>query len=368
MAQGGTNLAKESGGNLATIVTSLGILDDFDESDRCKVNLIVGQAGISAGAGAVGATTPRVTLASDDPAVAHLATIAGSVSGGMVNTELPAAAALADNTANPTAPAVGAFSLIWDGSTWDRAPGNSTDGILVNLGANNDVTIGAALPAGGNTIGDVTISGEALVSLQLLDDCVFTDDTPFTPASSKVFAIGCIFDDVASDTVNEGDIGAPRMSSRREQYIQVRDAAGNERGQNVNASGEALVAASQSGTWNVGTVTTVTTVSTVTTVTSITNTVNTKEVKAATLGYANVVGVASATTLRASNANRLGLTIYNDSTAILYVKLGTGVTTSSFSVKLHPDDYYEVPFGYTGDVEGIWASATGSARVSELTA
>ena len=32
-----------------------------------KVNLIAGQAGITGGAGAVGANTPRVTVASDDP-------------------------------------------------------------------------------------------------------------------------------------------------------------------------------------------------------------------------------------------------------------------------------------------------------------
>lgn len=58
-----------------------------------------------------------------------------------VDTELPAAVSLADNTANPTVPGVGSFVLVWDGSTWDRAPGNSTDGQLVNLGSNNDVTV-----------------------------------------------------------------------------------------------------------------------------------------------------------------------------------------------------------------------------------
>ena len=54
-------------------VTSLGVLDDWDESDRAKVNPIAGQAGIAAGAGAVDALTQRATLASDDPAVASLA-------------------------------------------------------------------------------------------------------------------------------------------------------------------------------------------------------------------------------------------------------------------------------------------------------
>ena len=46
-------------------VLSVGIMDDWDESDRCKVNLIVGQAGIAGGSGVVGATVMRVTLATD---------------------------------------------------------------------------------------------------------------------------------------------------------------------------------------------------------------------------------------------------------------------------------------------------------------
>lgn len=56
-------------------VTALQIIDDWDESDRAKVNPIVGQAGVTAGAGAVDAATQRVTLASDDPAVASLGII-----------------------------------------------------------------------------------------------------------------------------------------------------------------------------------------------------------------------------------------------------------------------------------------------------
>lgn len=76
-ANAGTNLntsalALESGGNLAGAATSLAIIDDWDESDRAKVNPIVGQAGVAAGAGAVGVTTQRTTLASDDPAVTSL--------------------------------------------------------------------------------------------------------------------------------------------------------------------------------------------------------------------------------------------------------------------------------------------------------
>jgi hypothetical protein len=50
---------------------------------------------------------------------------AGANAIGVVDTELPAAAALANGAANPTAPAVGAHSLTWNGFNWDRFHGNS---------------------------------------------------------------------------------------------------------------------------------------------------------------------------------------------------------------------------------------------------
>lgn len=42
-----------------------------------------------------------------------------------------------------------------------------------------------------------------------------TDDNAFTPASSSVAPIGFFVDDTATDSVDEGDIGAPRMTPDR---------------------------------------------------------------------------------------------------------------------------------------------------------
>lgn len=200
------------------------------------------------------------------------------------DTELPAAAALADNTANPTAPAVGAFGHVWDGATWDRTPGNATDGVTVNLGANNDVTVTGAvtanLAAGTNNIGDVDVlsvpsdpfganadaaataggtgsiqaklrlmttqldaiqtsvqlldnaiagnelqvdivsgavqvDGAALTALQLIDNPVIVDDAAFTPATSSVMMAGFQADEASTDSVDEGDAGAARMTLDR---------------------------------------------------------------------------------------------------------------------------------------------------------
>lgn len=51
--------------SLASAVTALQIIDDWDETDRAKVNPIAGQAGVQGGAGAVSANTQRVAIATD---------------------------------------------------------------------------------------------------------------------------------------------------------------------------------------------------------------------------------------------------------------------------------------------------------------
>jgi len=96
--------------------------------------------------------------------------------------------------------------------------------------------------------------------------------------------------------------------------------------------------------------------------------VPTKETRSTANARTSVAGAAADTLILASNANRLGATVYNDSAAILYLSLGTAAaSTTDFTVKMVADAYYEVPFGYTGAIRGIWASATGNARVGEIT-
>lgn len=45
------------------------------------------------------------------------------------------------------------------------------------------------------------------------------DDSPFTPGSSTVVPMGAYVDDTGTDSVDEGDIGAPRMSATRLLYV-----------------------------------------------------------------------------------------------------------------------------------------------------
>jgi hypothetical protein len=85
------------------------------------------------------------------------------------------------------------------------------------------------------------------------------DDATFTIATDSVAPAGFLADQTSPDSVNEGDVGLARMMLNRIQMAALWDAAGNERGANVNASNELLVALSsvpthavtQSGTWSV---------------------------------------------------------------------------------------------------------------------
>lgn len=90
----------------------------------------------------------------------------------------------------------------------------------------------------GTTNGVVEASAaNALTSLQLIDDVIYTSGDSL----SKVAGIGAQFDDVSPGAVTENKIAPVRMSSRREMYTTLRDAAGNERGLNINNNGAANV-------------------------------------------------------------------------------------------------------------------------------
>lgn len=295
-ANAGTNLntsalALESGGNLAAIATSLNILDDWDESDRAKVNLIVGQAGITGGAGAVAANTPRTTLASDDPAVTLLGTIdadtstlaatdfmlgtdfsnvlgAASLLSDLntgVGTELKLAVGLLraegsgsilvgsgaplpvsdsvlannfatvalgpqqDNLTNTsTAWRTASLGYVFDGTAWDRMRGDSTDGLLVNLGSNNDVT-GTVTANAGTDLNTSLLALEdggnlaaALTALQLIDDCVYTDSAVWTNDASKHALVGGLYQNTPQ-TLTDGRVGPLQLSAIGHLLVDVMD-------------------------------------------------------------------------------------------------------------------------------------------------
>lgn len=92
-----------------------------------------------------------------------------------------------------------------------------------------------------------------------------------------------------------------------------------------------------------------------------------QEAKASSGVLANVDASAASVVLKAANPARKGLTIWNDSSSVLYVKCAaSAASATSFTVKLVADAYWELPFRYTGEIRGIWVAAAGAARVTEF--
>ena len=90
-------------------------------------------------------------------------------------------------------------------------------------------------------------------------------------------------------------------------------------------------------------------------------------VPASTATVSSVPSSASSVTLLPNTPTRSFFTIFNDSTASLFVKFGTGAATNDFTVKLLAGGYFEstIP-AYTGIISGIWDSEDGSAYTTEL--
>ena len=100
---------------------------------------------------------------------------------------------------------------------------------------------------------------------------------------------------------------------------------------------------------------------------SINNKLNSQVVSSSTVTTVNAS--ASDTTLLASNANRKGFIIFNNSTAILYILLTSGTSSSTnFSILLNQNESLIIDNTclYIGIVKGIWTSATGDCKVTEF--
>lgn len=91
---------------------------------------------------------------------------------------------------------------------------------------------------------------------------------------------------------------------------------------------------------------------------------------AGTATLTNVASSTSSVTLFGSGVLRKGGSIYNDSTAVLYVAFHTGAaSTTNYTVQIAAGGFFELPLPVCQDqINGIWASANGFARVTEMTA
>lgn len=116
--------------------------------------------------------------------------------------------------------AIAASLAILDNVTQTTAaPTGADTALVVGIHPDSQNANGRAAAADG---APVTLSTEDLAeitsvktSVQLIDDAIVADDAAFTPATTKVMMAGFQADEASTDSVDEGDAGAARMTLDR---------------------------------------------------------------------------------------------------------------------------------------------------------
>jgi len=197
------------------------------------------------------------------------------------------------------------------------------------------------------------------------------DDAAFTVATDSVVPIGMMADQTTPDSVNEGDVGIPRMLLNRIALNAIWDAAGNERGANVNASNELTTTSSQNGTW---TMQPGNTANTTAWLMKLDQTGANNDVDVATFpsaSSANNTGAqvsvtTSSGTVLASFSTRKGCAVVAspNNTDVIHLKLGATATTGNG--KLWPGQPWNCgPVPYTGVIDARSAAGTQEVTVWE---
>lgn len=87
-----------------------------------------------------------------------------------------------------------------------------------------------------------------------------------------------------------------------------------------------------------------------------------------TAAHSSVASSATSVTLLAANAaGRIGASVYNNGTSTIFISVNGAASTSNAGVAVGPGGYWECPYGFSGDIFGIWLVANGTALVTEYT-
>jgi hypothetical protein len=259
----------------------------------------------------------------------------------------------------------------------------TTIGTALPAGNNNigDVDIASALPAGDNNIGNVDIVSLPTVTVSDGGSTISVDDGAGSLTVDGSVAISGSLP-AGNNVIGQVDINSSvdlaldaATLAALETVSVAAIAAGDNNIGNVDivtmpAISGTVTANLAAGTNNIGDVD----VLSLPALPAGTNNIGDVDVltlpNSATATLSNVATSNVNATLLASNTARKGAVIYNDSLVVMYVKFGTTASSTSFTYYLAAGATLELPTSpglYTGRIDGILASSTGNARVTELT-
>lgn len=102
---------------------------------------------------------------------------------------------------------------------------------------------------------------------------------------------------------------------------------------------------------------------------AVTGPLTAAQLTSTTAAFTSVNSGIVAVAILAANANRKGGLIVNTDVNALYLDMSVGSAAATRLVKvLAQNETWEIPFGYTGPLSGIWAAdGSGAALITELT-
>ena len=427
-ANAGTNLntsalALESGGNLATVAS--GVLSQGAATSGQKAHLIQGAVTTSAPTYTTGNSNPLSLTTGGALRVdgsGSTQPISGTVTanaGTNLNTSALALesggnlATLAGTAVAQTSVTSGQSGYLMQGAVTTTAPSYTTgrtnplslnnagglrvDGSAVTQPISGTITANAgtnlntsalALESGGNlaTVAGLSLAQASTTSGQkgiLVQGAVTTSIPTYTTAQTSPISLttlGTVRTDLSSIagsvavSGNGTNFGALRVTIASDCTGQIALAAGSNiigaltANQSVNTAQIAgTTTATGNGTASAGcqrvTIASDNTAFTVNAVQS--GTWNTPSY--ATSNVTSVANAVTSTQILASNTSRKGAYFYNDSTTTVYLKLGTTASTTSFTILMAANSYYELPQPcYNGRIDAIATAATGNLRVTEI--
>jgi hypothetical protein len=184
--------------------------------DDNGASLTVDNTVLSVVGGGTEATAQRVTIANDSTGVLSVDDNGGSltVDGPLTDAQLRATAVPVSGTVTTTPSGTQTVALSQSGTN------NDVDVLTLPSGT---VAGSASLPAGTNAIGKLAANsgvdiGDVDVT-SLPSDLALADDAAFTAGTTKVINSGFFADEASTDSVDEGDTGAARMTLDRRQIV-----------------------------------------------------------------------------------------------------------------------------------------------------
>lgn len=327
------------------IQAAVEIMKDWDESDRAKVNPIVGQTGVEAGAGNVSAATQRTVEATNS----------------QLNTTL-------GDTGDAAATAGGVGSL--------SAKLRTLTGVVKSEDAGHTSTDTGFFVLGVRNTGNAVLAGTTLDY-----SAIGTDDRGNVGITTRIVNVGVVDGyltnsyNIPADNAGSGVItpvypmmypgtGTTTVMLRGNStgmYVQGNVASDVPVTANPLLAGGRASTAAPSAVSGDG--------DAVALWLSRLGAMMTQRIPSTTGTNSSVAATTSdSTTILSSNTARRGATVYNDSAlASMRLSLGATCTATSYTVLLAPGGFYEVPYDYTGIITGDWTAASGNARITELT-